>query len=194
MSRLAVIFPGIGYTADKPLLHYSRRIAAGHGYETRIMAYKGFPEKIRGDRSRMEQSFQIALDQSRDMLADIDFTEYEDILFIGKSIGTIAAAKIASESPARDRIRLVLYTPLEDTFSFDFGEAVAFTGGGDPWVGKSESRIPHYCKKRGIPCFVIPDANHSLETNDPFADMKELCSVMNETDRFIGGESPCPEK
>ena len=105
MSRLAVIFPGIGYTADKPLLHYSRRIAAGHGYETRIMAYKGFPEKIRGDRSRMEQSFQIALDQSRNMLADIDFTEYEDILFIGKSIGTIAAAKIASESPARDRIQ-----------------------------------------------------------------------------------------
>ena len=189
MSRLAVIFPGIGYTADKPLLHYSRRIAAVHGYETRIMAYKGFPAKIKGDRSRMEQSFRIALDQSRDMLADIDFTEYEDILFIGKSIGTIAAAKIASESPVRDRIRLILYTPLEDTFSFGFGEAIAFTGGDDPWVGNNESRIPHLCKKRGIPCTVIPYANHSLETKDPFADMKELCAVMNETDRFIKGES-----
>ena len=34
MSKLAVIFPGIGYTVDKPLLHYSRRIAADLGYES----------------------------------------------------------------------------------------------------------------------------------------------------------------
>ena len=27
MKRLAIVFPGIGYTAEKPLLHYSRRIA-----------------------------------------------------------------------------------------------------------------------------------------------------------------------
>lgn len=45
MSKLAVIFPGIGYTADKPLLHYSKRIAANHGYEIRIVDYKGFPSK-----------------------------------------------------------------------------------------------------------------------------------------------------
>jgi len=39
MSKLAVFFPGIGYTADKSLLHYSRRIAADHGYQIRIMDY-----------------------------------------------------------------------------------------------------------------------------------------------------------
>ena len=37
MGKLAVIFPGIGYTADKPLLYYSRRIAANLGYEIRTM-------------------------------------------------------------------------------------------------------------------------------------------------------------
>lgn len=185
MNKLAVIFPGIGYTADKPLLHYSRRIAADLGYEIRIMGYTGFPPKIRGDRNRMEQSFQVALEQSVEMLSDVDLSVYEDILFIGKSIGTIAAAKIASESQAKDRIRLVLYTPLEDTFSFDFGDAIVFTGDDDPWVGRDKSQILSICAKREIPCTLVPYANHSLETKDPFMDLKMLFRIMKETERFI---------
>lgn len=184
-KKLAVIFPGIGYTADKPLLHYSRRIASDHGFEILIMNYKGFPSKVKGDRSRMEESFYIALNQTEEMLSGIDLMAYDDILFIGKSIGTIVAAKIASESPAKDRIRLILYTPLEDTFAFDFGDAVAFTGDDDPWVGKEKSRIPGICEEKKIPCTLIPYANHSLESKDVFADMKELYRIMKETERFI---------
>ena len=149
--KLAVIFPGIGYTADKPLLYFSRRIAVDNGYETRIMDYKGFPPKVKGDRNRMEESFFIALRQAEEMLAGVDFAEYDDVVFIGKSIGTIVAAKIAAESPAKDRIRQVLYTPLEDTFTFPIGKAIAYTGDDDPWVGKENSRIPALCEEQGIP-------------------------------------------
>ena len=45
MKKIAVFFPGIGYTADKPLLYFSRRIAAAHGYEIRIMNYTGFRQR-----------------------------------------------------------------------------------------------------------------------------------------------------
>ncbi len=186
MGKLAVIFPGIGYTADKPLLHYSRRIAADDGYEIRIMGYTGFSQKIRGDRNRMEQAFQLAFEQSMEMLSDVDFTAYDNILFIGKSIGTIVAAKIAAESTVKDRIRLILYTPLEDTFSFNFGEAIAFTGEDDPWVGRDKSQILSICEKRSIPCMLIPYANHSLETKDPFEDMKMLYRIMKATEQFMG--------
>ena len=188
MSRLAVIFPGIGYTADKPLLHYSRRIAADHGYEIRIMNYSGFPSKVKGDRKRMEECFRIALEQAEEMLAGADLTDYEDILFIGKSIGTAVAAKIASESPAKDRIRQILYTPLDDTFAFSIGKAIAFTGDDDPLVGKEKSRIAALCEERGIPCFLIEDANHSLESKDVLADLKELRRIMKETEKFICGD------
>lgn len=33
MKKLAVFFPGIGYTVDKPLMHYSRRLAAEAGFQ-----------------------------------------------------------------------------------------------------------------------------------------------------------------
>ena len=185
MKKLAVFFPGIGYTADKPLMYFSRRIAATHGFYILIMDYKGFPPKIMGDRGRMEQSFRIAQEQAEDKLSGTDLCDYDNIVFIGKSIGTAVAAKIASESPARDRIRMVLYTPLEETFAFDFGDAIAFTGDADPWVGKEKSRICGICESRGIPCSLIPHANHSLESGDIFTDMKELYEIMQETERFI---------
>ena len=185
MSRLAVVFPGIGYTADKPLLHYCRRLVAALGYEIRIMNYKGFPSKVKGDRKRMEESFSIALEQSLEMLSEISLEAYEDILFIGKSVGTIVAAKLASESPVKERIRLVLYTPLPETFSFSFGEAIVFTGTADPWVGQDSSPIPGICKERGIPCTQINKGNHSLESEDILSDINELYRIMEETHLFV---------
>ena len=61
MKKLAVFFPGIGYTVDKPLMHYSRKLAADAGFEVLLLPYAGFPPKIKGDRGKMEESYQIAL-------------------------------------------------------------------------------------------------------------------------------------
>ncbi len=188
MSKLAVIFPGIGYTADRPLLHYAGRIARENGYEVMILNYTGFPAKVRGDRSKMVESYQIALKQAEEMLSAVDPGAYDDVLFIGKSIGTIVAAKIASESSAKENIRQIMYTPLEDTFSFTTGDAVVFTGTDDPWVGGEKSRISGMCADRGIPCTQVSGANHSLETNDTDLDIKNLYGIMKETERFILGK------
>ena len=162
MNNLAIIFPGIGYTADKPLLYFSRRLAAAAGYDVLPLTYGGFPPKSIGDADRMAESVRIAFEQTVELLSGIDLA-------------------------SRDRIRLVLYTPLEQTFSFAFGEAIVFTGTDDPWVGKSESRISALCAGRGIPCRVIPDANHSLETKDPMKDVAQLNEILNMTDAFIHG-------
>lgn len=183
MRKLAVFFPGIGYTVDKPLLYYSRRIAADCGYEIRLLPYSGFPEKLRGDRKKMEESYQIALSQSRQMLADVDLEAYEDVLFIGKSIGTIMAARLAFESSAP--VRLILYTPLDDTFLFPIKEAIAFMGTADPWVGGEKSRIRELCSKQGITCISVLGANHSLESGNLNEDLKNLQMIMQETRKFI---------
>ena len=185
MSKLAVFFPGIGYTVDKPLLYYSRRIAASYGYEIKLLPYSGFPQNVRGDNEKMAECCQIALAQAGKMLAETDLSAYDDVLFIGKSIGTTVSADLASKSPAASRIRFVLYTPLEDTFAFSFKNAVVFTGTDDPWVGGSGSRIAELCRRKNIPCFVIPRANHSLETGSPLVDIENLRYVMDETEKFI---------
>ena len=185
MKKLAVFFPGIGYTVDKPLLYYSRKIAAEHGYEVKLLPYTGFPAKIRGDRQRMAESFRIAREQSLAMLQDVSFADYDRILFAGKSIGTAVAAEIAAKSPFRERILLLLYTPLEETLSFAPARAVAFTGSADPWVGGKDSRIAALCESLGIPCHVVADANHSLETGHAAVDIRNMQMIMQETEAFL---------
>ena len=183
MKRLAVFFPGIGYTVDKPLMHYSRRLAEKHGFEIRLLPYGGFPKKVKGDKQKMQESYKIALKQAKEILSDIDFEDYEDILFVGKSIGTIVAAKIASKSSVQARIRFIFYTPLEETFSFPIRDAIVFTGSADPWV--DEGRIPALCEESGITCSVIPNANHSLGTSDPEQDILRLQKIMFETEQYM---------
>ena len=185
MAKLAVFFPGIGYTVDKPLLYYSRRIAVALGYEVRPLPYGGFPKNAKGDSDKMAECYRIALSQAGEMLAGVNLNDYDDILFIGKSIGRSVAADLAAKSPVVKRIRLVLFTPLEDTFTFPLSSAVVFTGTDDPWVGGRESRIVELCRENNIPCFVISEANHSLETGNPLKDIENLRSIMEKTEKYI---------
>lgn len=131
----------------------------------------------------MEESYRLALAQAKEMLSDTDFSEYDQILFVGKSIGTIVAAEIAAELSVKERIHYVLYTPLEDTFSFPLEDAIVFTGSADPWV--PEGAIPKLCLERGIPCHIISEANHSLETEHVKDDLENLQKIMKKTRKFI---------
>ncbi len=182
-QKLALFFPGIGYTVDKPLLHYSRKLVQTMGYTIRLLPYTGFPKKDRGNTVFMEESFQIALMQAREMLADVDFSAYEEVLFVGKSIGTAVAAQIASEHPEIQKARFLLYTPLENTFTYALQDAVVFTGSADPWVG--EGQIPALCQARDIPCHVISDGNHSLECGDVARDIHIVKKVMAASAKFL---------
>ena len=43
MQKIVLLFPGVGYHTDKPLLFYGRKLAQNYGYETVIhISYGGF--------------------------------------------------------------------------------------------------------------------------------------------------------
>jgi phosphoglycolate phosphatase len=180
MKRLAVFFPGVGYTPDKPLLYYSRRIAESLGFDTLTLMFSGFPKKIRGDEKKMRKAFDLALSQAGEQLRAADLKAYDELVFLCKSIGAVAAAALAAEFRCS---RLVLYTPLEPAFSFPLPQTIVFTGAKDPWVAPGQ--IPALCAGKGISCTVVPDANHSLETGDPMRDLERLREIMIQTEQFL---------
>ena len=47
MKKLAVIFPGVGYHTDKPLLYYSKKLAFQNGYEIVEVPYGKFPKGVK---------------------------------------------------------------------------------------------------------------------------------------------------
>ncbi len=180
-DKLAVLFPGIGYTCDKPLLYYSAKLAASNGYRVVPVRYSGFPKKIVGDAGRMKESLDIACSQAESLLKEVKWESFEKIVFFGKSIGTIAAAWYASEKSLS--VRSVVYTPLAETFTYLQGDSIIFHGTSDQWVNTEV--IKECCLKRSLPLYLTESANHSLETGDVKTDIGTLQKTMEIVDRFL---------
>lgn len=183
MSKAAVVFPGIGYHADKPLLYYSRKIALQKGYDIIDVPYENFPRGIKGSEQKMREAFLIAHRQTQEMLGDVDFSEYEDILFISKSVGTAVAGAYAAGRGLKTRN--IFYTPLEISFQYMKQPGIVFTGTADPWV--SYETVREGCRKSGYPLFVTEGADHSLETGNVPEDIRSLMNIMDTAEKYIAG-------
>ena len=182
-KKLACLFPGIGYTCDKPLLYYSWKLLKGMDWEIVPVPYTGFPDKVKGDPEKMKLCAEMALEQAEEILRGIDWKEYQEILFIGKSVGTAVCSAYAAQHGIN--CRRILFTPVEETFGFPGGEAIAFHGTADPWVDTKVIR--ECCKRQGIPLYETEGANHSLETGDVDKDIKEIRKVMKIVWEFVEG-------
>lgn len=181
-KKLAVLFPGIGYHCDKPLLYYAAKLAKAEEYEVLPVPYTGFPEKVRGNADRMRECLDIARSQASEMLKPVDWRAYNSILFIGKSIGTIVGSAYAQDKSLM--VHSVLLTPLADTFRYVRGNAVAFHGTADPWA--ETGAIMEACREGGIPLYLTEGANHSLETGDVIRDMDILRDTIRRIEAFVG--------
>lgn len=179
--QLAVIFPGIGYHADKPLLYYAKRLAHSFGYEAIAVPYGNFPPDVKGSPEKMEEAFYSALAQTEEILKDVDFSRYDSLLFISKSIGTAVASAYAEKRGLK--AHHVYYTPVEQTFSFAKGDGVVFHGTKDPWVGTDI--VIKACAERKLPLFITENANHSLETGEVETDLQNLSLIMEETRKYL---------
>ena len=179
-NKLAVIFPGIGYHTDKPLLYYSKMIALRHGYEILDVNYSGFESGIKGDAAKMYKAFEEALSQAEAILDGTNW-DRDDILFISKSVGTAVASAFALKHGLDPRH--IYFTPLEASFQVMKEPCIVFHGDKDPWL---DHRI--FCEKikeAGFEYHVIKDTNHSLETRDAGMDISNLQEIMKQVERFV---------
>ena len=176
MSKIAVYFPGIGYHCDKPLLYYSRKAACELGYQDyRNISYTYSAGNIRGNDKKMKEAYEALLSQTEAQLADMAWPEYDDVLFVSKSIGTIIAASYAAKHGLKSA-RHILYTPLAQTFHFAPTNAIAFIGTADPWSDTDE--IIRLVDANHISIAVYEGCNHSLECADTLKNIENLKDIM----------------
>ncbi|MBS6713625.1 MAG: alpha/beta hydrolase [Ruminococcus sp.] len=176
--KIAVFFPGIGYHCDKPLLYYSRKLAQECGYEEIVtLSYTYDGGNIRGNEEKMQQAFEVLYAQAEESLSEIDFSQYDEILFVSKSVGTIIASAYAQKYNIK--CRQILYTPLKYTYDYEHENTVAFIGTSDPWSVISE--VQKLSEEQQVPIYTYENANHSLETKDTLENLEILQDVMIKT-------------
>ena len=180
--KIAVFFPGIGYHCDKPLLYYSRKIVEELGYDKIItLSYSYDGGNIRGNVEKMKAAFEALHSQATEALKEVDFSEYDEILFVSKSVGTIIASAYAHSH--KINCTQILYTPLEYTFDYPHSKACAFIGTSDSW--SDVDKVIDKARVSGVPMHSFENLNHSLEGDDVLKNIEILNEVMALTRSFL---------
>lgn len=158
MKKLIVLFPGIRYSVDMPLLYYARLKYEEKGYESIKVNYDNSYKEKKTLKEYIEEGKNYALNQ----LKDIDFSQYEDIVFVSKSMGTVVSGWL--EEKLKIKVRHIYLTPLEATLPYIRKEKdiiIVVAGTKDKHINAEE--LKDYCKKEEINCKLIEGVGHRLE-------------------------------
>ena len=177
MRRIAVIFPGVGYTKDRPLLYYAGKQAVKCGYELVHIDFSGIEwskEKLK-DQDFLRRVMERCLTITEDSLEKIKDISSDDIVFISKSIGTAVATAYAKKKDLD--AKQVCFSPLEMIEGYVHeGGAVLFYGNADPFA--DHTIIEKIGKDKKLEMHCIEGGNHSLETGDPCKDIDNLKQMI----------------
>jgi predicted alpha/beta-hydrolase family hydrolase len=184
---LAVLFPGLNYSCDMPLLFYPLKLLLARGAEVlqvradyTVPAYRSLPPE--------ERAAWLAADARAIVQAARLQSEYTRLVLVGKSIGTIALASLAPLEPEAVTIWLtpLLRNPLVTAAAEQNRGAALFVAGtaDDLYDAVALKRIQAATQSEAE---LIEAGDHSLEIRgDFFASLRALEQVMQAVAGFLG--------
>ena len=159
-DKLMVLFPGRNYSCDKPLLYYADRVFTNRGYDVVRLDYN---YHLKGDKNDIAGLIEEAKTYIEASLKKIDFSGYEDIVFVSKSMGTALAGYF--ENYFKLRVRHIFLTPLSATLKYmKRGKCIVVGGKNDAHLDAKRLRI--YCVEQDVALKQFEDVGHSLESYD----------------------------
>lgn len=110
-DRIAILFPGIGYTCHMPLLYYTRSLLFALGSDILLVEYAYNKSAHFQALSNEERERWFFADVEAASEAALFVHEYSEVTLVGKSLGTLAIAHLLSKSRFANS-RAVWLTPL----------------------------------------------------------------------------------
>ena len=169
-KKLVVMFPGVGYTMDCPLLYYASFLYEAKGYEQIHMKYNSI--LFEPDLTKEEKTLK-AREYIWEKAKDIDFSAYDEVVFLSKSFGT-AEAGILAEKLGINPIQVYL-TPMPRALPYIKKTDTVVMGTADEVYPECKAYFDEY----GIQPLYIEGADHSLEVKGkPFESLEILQKVL----------------
>ena len=173
MKKLIVFFPGAGYGMDCPLLYYADFLFETNGYERMHMNYQNI---LACAERPLEVKLQVLREYTWSQMQNVNFCEYEEIVFLSKSIGAIEAGIIAEKLDVP--VKQIFLTPVEEAAAYLRSDSCVVIGTND----KAYRFYKTCCEEKDMKALYIEGADHSLEiAGKPYESIKVLESAM----RFI---------
>ncbi|MGF9887983.1 alpha/beta family hydrolase [Priestia megaterium] len=185
-SSICFMFSGLGYTYEKPLLYYVTMLMLKHGIDVVHIHYT-YPKEL------MTKSTDEIADA---MIKDIDLVlqdvlshnDYKNIIFAGKSIGTIPLIqRIMKDEVYKDAVMLLLTPLLTRTELFE--SLLECTHKGLLVIGTRDhyyTEEVYQLKTNTMNIQVIENADHSLDVlYTPTESLKALETVLNGIEQLL---------
>lgn len=183
---LAVIFPGLHYSCDRPLLYYATQVAIQAGID--VLQLK--TDYTTGEFQNLtpeQRAAWVLSDAHAALQKGLNQRNYITLLLIGKSIGTLAMAGLLNVE-AHNQVAAAWITPLLNQ-PFLVDAALRFTGPSLYLVGTGDSTfIPEKLSsiEHAANCSVYkaPGADHALEVP---GDINQSLIILGEVIRELEG-------
>ncbi|PPA71679.1 alpha/beta family hydrolase [Jeotgalibacillus proteolyticus] len=186
-AKLAIILPGLGYTAQAPLLFYATSVYSKRGFDVLQINYQ-YNTSDYDSFTQEELSTAIQSDVRTVIDRTLTATAYSEICLIGKSLGTIAIASELKRDFTQS-VKAVWLTPLlqrEDVTDAILQSKIpglCIIGDKDPCFIKE--RFQMLLSVANLTFMLIPNADHSLDlAGDITGSIEILKKVVNELEKF----------
>ena len=189
-EKLAVLYPGMRYTCDRPLLYFTTELLLSRGYDV-LQLWSRYGSAEFDQLSQSEKTIQIISDGQSLLESGRQAGSYEQLLLCGKSLGTLTMAFILNGDHDLSHLRIVWLTPLihlppvaDAILKID---SPAFVAGSLADPAFTSGPVDQIEAKPGTTTFLAEGADHSLEIpGDPLRSLNILDQVISKLSEFVG--------
>lgn len=188
-ERLALVFPGLRYSCDMPLLHYTTELLLAQGFDV-LQLWADYTKPDYQSSSPGDQSQHMLADGQALLEAGNKAGSYKNVLLVGKSIGTLTMTLLITENSDLHKETSIWFTPLfylpPVTQAVLSSTGSTFVAGSDADLTFDPEAVSQIKSKTNISTHVIKDADHSLEIpGDLLGSLRVLTQLMNSLASFI---------
>ncbi|HDR4945029.1 MULTISPECIES: alpha/beta hydrolase [Bacillus] len=166
-SRICFMFSGSGYNYDKPLFYYATMLMLENKIDV-VHIHYSYDEQVMN--KTMEEITKVMMDDINPIMKGVlKGKQYNDTMFLGKSLGTIPIANDLMKREEFAQSKMILLTPLLtfdtifDSILHSRHEGLLVIGDKDHQYNAAQIDQLH---KTNLMIDVVKNANHSVNVGE----------------------------
>jgi hypothetical protein len=187
-DTLAILFPGLRYSCDMPLLYYPTRLFARRATDV-LQVNSDYAQAEYQSASQSQRADWLVADAQAAVRTGKAQGNYKHLILVGKSIGTLALAHLVS-TPLGENAITIWLTPLLRQQSLVSaallfkGPALFVAGSGDPLYAPGP--MQRIQAATGAEALIVEGADHSMEIpGDPFQSIQIMERILQSIAAFL---------
>ncbi len=180
MRKIAILFPGIRYSVECPLLYFGGKLMKKLGYEVVGLNYD-----VKDTKLDPEKFFDKAKKQIEKKIKKLDLQPDDQVVFVEKSVGTVLGLWVERKISAK--VYHVVLTPVRATMSYLTEETnVCYMVMGSEDEFLKPEKMKEACDKYHIQGEILEGLGHRLEDrNDPVRSLEILSHILQNMEQGV---------